>query len=64
MTKTLKHQDCATPEEIVSARKLAGLTQAEAAAMLGYTERTVRRWEAGESKMRRVLLDQLKRHVA
>jgi DNA-binding transcriptional regulator YiaG len=38
-----------TPEEIVSARKQLGLSQAGLAAELGLAnDRTVRRWEAGE----------------
>lgn len=42
-----------------SLRQQAGLTVPEAAARLGYTERQIYRWESGETKPRKALLELL-----
>ena len=41
-------------------RQKAGLTVSQAATRLGYTEREIYRWENGEVKPRRAVLDLLK----
>ena len=46
--------------EFSSLRQQAGLSVAEAAAKLGYTERQAYRWEKGEVKPRRAVLDLLR----
>ena len=46
-----------TPHEILAAREASGLTQTQAAEVLGYTLSTWQKWEAGTRTMRRVLLD-------
>jgi transcriptional regulator with XRE-family HTH domain len=43
--------DSPTPEQIRAARKVAGLTQAQAAALVGVNDRGWRRYEAGDVKM-------------
>jgi DNA (cytosine-5)-methyltransferase 1 len=48
-TKTVK------PEEVKAARKRAGLTQTQAAALIGYTKRAWQQWEKGMPRMRRAL---------
>lgn len=45
------------PEQIRAAREKAGLTQHEAAALIGYTYRAWQSWEAGERGMRRALYE-------
>lgn len=40
------------PEEIIEARKAAGLTQSEAAALVGYTRNGWQKAEYGEKRMR------------
>ena len=40
-----------TPQEFTAARKRLGLTQAKLADRLGVNPRTVRRWEAGDSRI-------------
>ena len=40
-----------TPEQVRGARKLAGLTQAEAATLVHVTDRQWRNWEAGAGGM-------------
>ena len=40
-----------TPQEILAARKAAGLTQTRAAAMVGVKLRAWQYWEAGERTM-------------
>lgn len=40
-----------TPEEIISARKAAGLTQTAAGGMVHTTCRVWQQWEAGERRM-------------
>lgn len=40
-----------SPLEIVAARKVAGLTQAQAAALVHTTCRTWQQWEAGDRRM-------------
>lgn len=47
-----------TPEQIRAARLKSGLTQQEAAALIGYTYRAWQSWEAGERGMRRALFEQ------
>ena len=41
-------------------RQQAGLTVEDTAALTGYAERTVYRWEAGETRPRKAVLDQLR----
>ena len=43
--------------EFSIARQEAGLTVSEAAEIAGYTVRTIRRWEAGETKPRKPVMD-------
>lgn len=40
-----------TPAEVLAARKAAGLTQAQAAALIYRTGRNWRQWEGGERDM-------------
>jgi DNA-binding transcriptional regulator YiaG len=47
----------ARPALILTARIAARLTQAEAAAVIGYSERAWQEWEGGRRKMRAHLLD-------
>ncbi|WP_415506490.1 helix-turn-helix domain-containing protein [Acetobacter sp.] len=42
---------CPTPDQIRSVRERAGVNQTFAAAMVGITPRTWRRWEAGVHRM-------------
>lgn len=44
--------------EVKAARAAAGLTQREAAAVIGYTRRAFQDWETGKRNMRRVLYEQ------
>lgn len=59
-TKTVK------PEEIRAARKSKGLTQAQAAALLGYHLRAWRNWESDRPeapRMRRALFETFLKRV-
>ena len=49
--------------EFSEMRQKAGLTISQAADRLGYAERTVYRWDRGDSPVRKVVLDNL-RHIA
>ena len=49
------------PAEIKAWRICAGLTQAEAAALIGYTVRAWENWEQGVRPMRQVLFDLARR---
>ena len=40
-----------TPDQLKSIRKTAGLTQPEAANLVGVTVRTFQRWESGTSRI-------------
>jgi DNA-binding transcriptional regulator YiaG len=51
----MKRPKAPSPEEIKAARQKAGLTQSDAAALIGYTTRAWQDWEAGKRGMRRVL---------
>lgn len=46
-----------SPTEIREARLKTGLTQEEAAALIGYTLRAWESWEGGQRGMRRALFD-------
>ncbi len=46
-----------TPEQIKAAREKAGLTQKDAADLIGYTRRAWQQWEAGDRGMRRALFE-------
>ncbi len=52
-----------TPTEIKAWRVSAGITQAQAAALIGYTARSWENWEQGARPMRPVLLDLARRSV-
>lgn len=49
--------------EFSELRERAGLSIAEAAAVTGYGERTLFRWEAGDTKPRRAALELIRAHV-
>ena len=51
------------PSEIKAWRESAGLTQAQAAALIGYTARAWENWEQGIRPMRPVLFDLARRSV-
>jgi putative transcriptional regulator len=53
----MKKSKAPQPEQIRAAREQAGLTQAQAAALIGYTMRAWQEWEAGNRGMRRALLE-------
>jgi len=46
-----------TPAEIKSWRESAGITQAQAAALIGYSVQAWEHWEQGRRPMRPVLFD-------
>ena len=46
-----------SPEQIKAVRKKAGLTQAEAAALISYSKRAWQDWEQGRKPMRDVVMD-------
>jgi len=50
-----------TPAEIKSWRESAGITQAQAAALLGYSVQAWEHWEQGRRPMRPVLFDLARR---
>ena len=52
-----------TPKAIKKARLAAGLTQQQAAELIGYSRRAWQEWEAGRRTMRRVTLDAFQRVV-
>jgi len=45
-----------TPAQFTTAREQAGITQAELGALLGRSERQVRRWEDGDTPINRALV--------
>ncbi len=51
------------PAEIKAWRESAGLTQAKAAALIGYTARAWENWEQGIRPMRAALFDLARRSV-
>lgn len=53
----MKKSRAPRPEEIRAVREKSGLTQEEAAALIGYTRRAWQEWEAGTRGMRRALFD-------
>jgi DNA-binding transcriptional regulator YiaG len=53
----MKTSKALQPDQIRAARERAGLTQAQAAALIGYTRRAWQEWEAGTRGMRRALFD-------
>jgi len=53
----MKKSKAPQPEEIRAARDKAGLTQEDAAALIGYTRRAWQDWEAGARGMRRALFE-------
>ena len=53
-----------TPQEIKAWRESAGLTQAQAAALIGYTARAWENWEQGIRPMRPVLFNLARRPAA
>ena len=50
-----------TVKQIQLARAKSGLTQHEAAALIGYSRRAWQSWEIGQRKMRSTLLETFKR---
>ena len=52
-----KQSAAPTPEQIKAARKAAGLTQAEAGRVIGYTMRGWQNWEHGGAEMKQALYD-------
>jgi len=42
-----------TPEAFIAARQEAGLTRADVASKLGLSERTIYRWERGDTEINR-----------
>lgn len=52
-----------TPETIRKAREWAGLTQEQAAALIGYSRRSWQSWEGGQRTMRAVTLAAFKAEV-
>ena len=57
----MKKSKTPKPQEIRAARENAGLTQQDAAALIGYTRRAWQEWEAGTRGMRRVLFELFER---
>lgn len=57
MRGRVKPKKSPRPDEIRAARLKAGLTQQEAAALIGYTLRAWESWEGGKRGMRRALFD-------
>lgn len=53
----MKKSKTAQPEEIRAVREKAGLTQEDAAALIGYTRRAWQDWEAGKRGMRKALFE-------
>jgi len=52
------------PSAIKKAREDAGLTQRQAAYLIGYSERTWQEWESGRQKMRPALFASFRSVVA
>lgn len=55
--------DKTTPAQVVAARLGSGLTTAQASALLGVTQRTWQRWEAGDRTMPSYALDAFKSKI-
>ena len=53
----MKKSKAPQPEQIRAAREQAGLTQEQAAALIGYTMRAWQEWEAGNRGMRKALFE-------
>jgi DNA-binding transcriptional regulator YiaG len=53
----MKKPKAPNPDQIKAAREKSGLTQTDAAALIGYTKRAWQDWEAGKRGMRRLLFD-------
>jgi DNA (cytosine-5)-methyltransferase 1 len=49
-----------TDRELRSLRESQGLSQAELGQLTGYSEKTIRRWEAGETRPRRLVMEFLR----
>lgn len=60
---TAKRSAYVSKSAVRSARTAAGLTQSEAAALLGFSVRAWQAWELGTRRMRAVLLESFKINV-